>query len=105
MTAAPEHQRPGTAESVVSWLLWVLATAAAGVVAFASIFPLAFSGAAPEQADAAAAVFVWSLLTLFTCMAAPIAMGIGHWRHWHIWYWPALCVSVLVRTLFLLHNL
>ncbi|NGX09326.1 hypothetical protein [Mycobacteroides franklinii] len=105
MTTAPQRPRPGTAEAVVSWLLWVLASATAGIVAFASIFPLAFSGAVPEQADAAAAVFVWSLLTVVTCMAAPVAMGIGHWRHWHIWYWPVLCAAVLARTLFLLHNL
>lgn len=105
MTTAPQRPRPGTAETVVSWLLWVLASATAGVVAFASIFPLAFSGAVPEQADAAAAVFVWSLLTVMTCISAPIAMGIGHWRHWHIWYWPVLCAAVLARTLFLLQSL
>lgn len=105
MTTPPDRPRPGTAEAVVSWLLWALVSATACVVAFASIFPLAFRGAVPEQADAAAAVFVWSLLTVFACVAAPIAMGIGHWRHWHIWYWPTLCVSVLVRTLLLLHNL
>ncbi len=105
MTTAPQRPRPGTAETVVSWLLWMLASATAGIVAFTSIFPLAFSGAVPEQADAAAAVFVWSLLTVMTCISAPIAMGIGHWRHWHIWYWPVLCAAVLARTLFLLQSL
>lgn len=105
MMTAAAGRKPGTAETVVSWLLWVLVSATAGVVAFASIFPLVFSGAAPEQADAAAAVFVWALFTVCACVAAPIVMGVGHWRHWHIWYWPTLCALVLVRTLFLLHNL
>ncbi|MBA0045664.1 hypothetical protein [Mycobacterium sp. NPDC050853] len=105
MTTAPELRRPGTAEAVVSWLLWVLVSATACVVAFAAIFPVGFSGAFPEQADDAGKVFVWSLLTVLTCMVAPVAMGIGHWRRWHIWYWPALCTASLAWTLFLFQSL
>ncbi|OAT70696.1 hypothetical protein AWB85_05135 [Mycobacteroides immunogenum] len=105
MTTAAAGRKPGTAESIASWLIWLLVSVAAGIVTFTAIFPLAFSGAVPDQADAAAALFVWSLLTVVTCVAAAVAMGIGHLCHWHIWYWPALCALVLIRTLFLLHNL
>ncbi|WP_286141900.1 MULTISPECIES: hypothetical protein [unclassified Mycobacterium] len=95
----------GPVETVVSWLLWVLVSIAGCIAAFATIFPVGFGGAFPEQADEAGKVFVWSLLTVLMCMVAPVAMGIGHWRHWHIWYWPALCVAALARTLFLLQSL
>ncbi|WP_078288309.1 hypothetical protein [Mycobacterium sp. D16R24] len=105
MTTAPEPRRPGIAEAVVSWLLWVLASITACVVAFAAIFPVGFGGAFPEQADDAGKVFVWSLLTVLMCMVSPVAMGIGHWRQCHIWYWPALCVAALARTLYLVQSL
>lgn len=101
----PTVRRPGVVESVFSWIAWLLVSAAALIIGFASIFPLSFSGAYPDQADAAANVFGWALLTLFACLCAPVIMGLGHWRHWHIWYWPMLCGAALAWTSFLLHSL
>lgn len=99
------RRKPGWLETVACWGLWLVFTAVTLVAAFAAIFPLGFSGAFPEQSGEAGGLFAWALLTVIACAITPIAMGIGHWRHWHIWYWPLLCAAVLARTLFLLYTL
>lgn len=101
----PAGRRPGLVESLLSWTAWLLVSAAALITGFASIFPVGFSGAYPDQAEAAGTVFGWALLTLLACLIAPVVMGIGHWRHWHIWCWPAVCAAALAWTLYLLHSL
>ncbi|MBP2452827.1 hypothetical protein [Mycolicibacterium lutetiense] len=94
--------RPGVVESVISWATWAVVGLIAVVLAFAAIFPLGFSGAFPEQADEAGSIAGWAVLTLATVVVAPIGMAIGHWRHWHIWYWPVLCSAVAGTTFALL---
>ncbi|WP_166904424.1 hypothetical protein [Mycobacterium sp. DL440] len=91
---ASVRRRPGVAESVISWAAWAVVGLLAMLLAFAAIFPLGFSGAFPEQADDAGTVAGWAVLTLALVVLAPIGMAIGHWRHWHIWYWPVLCGAV-----------
>lgn len=88
-------------ESVISWAVWALVGLIAVLLAFAAIFPVGFSGAVLEQADEAATVAGWAMLTLATVVVAPIGMVIGHWRHWHIWYWPVLCSAAAATTLVL----
>lgn len=98
-------RRPGVVESVISWAVWALVGLIAVLLAFAAIFPVGFSGAAPGQADEAATLAGWATLTLATVVLAPIGMAIGHWRHWHIWYWPVLCSAAAATTLVLLQAL
>ncbi|OLP02574.1 hypothetical protein BVU76_10200 [Mycolicibacterium porcinum] len=98
-------RRPGVVESVMSWAVWALVGLIALLLAFAAIFPVGFSGAAPGQADEAATVAGWAVLTLATVVLAPIGMAIGHWRHWHIWYWPVLCGAAAATTMVLLQTL
>ena len=92
-------------ESVISWAVWAVNGLAAVLLTFAAIFPLGFSGAYPDQADEAGTLFVWVVLTWATVVLAPIGMAIGHWRHWHIWYWPVLCAASAGTTLVLLQAL
>ncbi|WP_301120366.1 hypothetical protein [Mycolicibacterium fortuitum] len=99
------RRRPGVVESVISWAVWLVSGLAAVLLTFAAIFPLGFSGAYPDQADEAGTLFVWVVLTWATVVLAPIGMAIGHWRRWHIWYWPALCSAVAARAFFLLQGL
>ena len=98
-------RRPGVAESVISWAAWAVVGLIAVLLAFAAIFPLGFSGAFPEQADEAATMAGWAVLTLATVVMAPIGRAIGHWRHWHIWYWPVLCTAAAGTTFVLLQAL
>lgn len=87
---------------MISWATWAVVGLIAVVLAFAAIFPLGFSGAFPEQADEAGSIAGWAVLTLATVVVAPIGMAIGHWRHWHIWYWPVLCSAAAGTTFALL---
>ncbi|QZH58895.1 hypothetical protein K1X22_21985 [Mycolicibacterium farcinogenes] len=98
-------RRPGVVESVMSWAVWALVGLIALLLAFAAIFPVGFSGAVPDQAGEAATVAGWAMLTVASVVLAPIGMAIGHWRHWHIWYWPALCGAAAVTTMVLLQGL
>ncbi|OFB45681.1 hypothetical protein BA059_01430 [Mycolicibacterium sp. (ex Dasyatis americana)] len=98
-------RRPGVVESLISWAAWAMTGLIAVLLAFATIFPVGFSGAYPEQADDAATLAGWAVLTLALVVLAPIGMAIGHWRHWHIWYWPVLCSAAAVTTLVLLQAL
>ncbi|OBG89757.1 hypothetical protein A5699_12900 [Mycobacterium sp. E802] len=99
------RRRPGVVESVISWALWAFAGLIAVLLAFAAIFPVGFSGAYPDQADDAATVAGWAALTVAVVVLAPIGMAIGHWRRWHIWYWPVLCAASAATTLVLLQAL
>ena len=98
-------RRPGVVESVISWAVWAFVGLIAVLLAFAAIFPVGFSGAIPGQADDAATMAGWAVLTVALVVLAPIGMAIGHWRRWHIWYWPALCSAVAARAFFLLQGL
>ncbi|MBN3507877.1 hypothetical protein JYB55_03385 [Mycolicibacterium septicum] len=99
------RRRPSVVESVISWAVWALVGLIAVLLAFAAIFPLGFSGVSPDQADDAATVAGWAVLTLALVVLAPIGMAIGHWRHWHIWYWPVLCAASAGTALVLLQAL
>ncbi|MFV8175730.1 hypothetical protein [Mycolicibacterium peregrinum] len=98
-------RRPGVVESVISWAVWAFVGLIAVLLAFAAIFPVGFSGAIPGQADDAATMAGWAVLTVVLVVLAPIGMAIGHWRHWHIWYWPVLCAASAGTTLVLLQAL
>ncbi|MEW2480510.1 hypothetical protein AB0876_13050 [Mycobacterium sp. NPDC049093] len=102
---ASVRRRPGVVESVISWAVWAANGLAAVLLTFAAIFPLGFSGAFPDQADEAGNLFVWVVLTWATVVLAPIGMAVGHWRHWHIWFWPVLCTAAAARTFALLQGL
>ncbi|WKG06048.1 hypothetical protein [Mycolicibacterium sp. HK-90] len=88
---ASVRRRPGVVESVISWMAWALVGLVAVLLAFTAIFPMGFGGAFPERADEIGTLVISVVLTLVTVVVAPIGMAIGHWRRWHIWYWPALC--------------
>ncbi|OCB55669.1 hypothetical protein A5722_16640 [Mycobacterium vulneris] len=105
MSSPTSFRRPGVVESVMSWAVWALVGLIAVLLSFAAVFPVGLSGAAPGQADEAATVAGWAVLTLVTVVLAPIGMAIGHWRHWHIWYWPVLCGAAAATTMVLLQAL
>ncbi|WP_135453964.1 hypothetical protein [Mycobacterium sp. DL99] len=99
------RRRPGVVESVISWVAWAVVGLIAVLLAFAALFPMGFSGAFPEQADEVGTLVGWAALTLAMVVLAPIGMAIGHWRRWHIWYWPVLCSVAAAVTFVLLQAL
>ncbi|BBX26053.1 hypothetical protein GCM10009632_30360 [Mycolicibacterium alvei] len=90
---------------MISWAAWAVVGLLVLLLVYASIIPLGFSGASPEQADAAGTLVGWLVLTLAIVVLAPIGMAIGHWRRWHIWYWPVLCSAAAAVTFVVLRAL
>lgn len=102
---AVARRRPGVAEIVLCWAAWLLLSAVTALIAFTSLFVMAFAADFPDQQAAADRMFGWGMVSVGLAVVAPVGMIVGHLLHRHIWYWPALYGASVAWTGYLVQSL